>query len=109
MGFFRVVGGLGAEVWDYSGIDLALVELIGKGYVVDHCIALYNRIQKEDAFREMLISSINQLNLNFAERFGGRVTRYGYLDLFKKVIEPEKSGDEIAAEIIKKAGLKFKE
>lgn len=109
MGFFRVVGGLGAEVWDYSGIDLALVELIGKGYVVEHCIALYNRIQKEDAFREMVILSINQLNRNFAERFGGRVIKHGYLDIIKQEAEPEKSGDEIAAEIIMRAGLKFKE
>ena len=106
MGFFRFIGGAGAEYWNYAGLNLNLAHILGKGYVIEHCVSLFKKEMEERAFREYLTSSIDLLNQNYAEKFGGRVKTVTYTDAMTKKPMPEKTGDEIAAELILKMGLK---
>ena len=87
-----------------------MLELMGKGYVIDHCICEHNRwIEdhnekvKEHDYRmymtEMVRGIANTLgmevNVRYAD-FYGTQTEHG----------TEKTGDEIALEVINKLGLK---
>ena len=110
MGFFYLVGSCGAEAWDYTGIDLELLDLIGKGYIVDHCVSLFNNRAKERLFRTYITDTLKCLNDNLAKVIGGSSIKARYYDLLEagSQKESEKTGDEIALEIIKKAGLKVK-
>ena len=108
MGFFYFIGSCGAQNWDYTGLSVELLELVGKGYVIDHCISLFNRRAKEEAYRTYIADTLKALNDNFAKKFGGTYYQTRYIDAVTPAKEPEKSGDEIARDIIKRAGLKVK-
>ncbi len=110
MGFFYFVGCCGAEAWDYTGINLELLELIGKGYIVDHCVSLFNNKAKERLYQTYITDTLKCLNDNLAKVIGGSSIKARYYDLLEagSKKESEKTGDEIAIEIIKKAGLKVK-
>lgn len=110
MGFFYFVGCCGAEAWDYTGINLEMLDLIGKGYIVDHCVSLFENRAKERLFQIYITDTLKCLNDNVAKVFGGATLKMRYYDLLEsgKKTESEKTGDEIALEIIRKAGLKVK-
>lgn len=108
MGFFYFIGSCGAQNWDYTGLSVELLELVGKGYVIDHCISLFNKQAREEAYRTYIADTLKALNDNFAKIFGGSYYQTRYIDAIKQEKEPEKSGDEIARDIIKRAGLKVK-
>jgi len=110
MGFFYLVGCCGEEAWDYTGINLEMLDLIGKGYIVDHCVSLFNDRMKERLYRVYITDTLKCLNDNVAKVVGGSVLKARYYDLLEEgnKKEIEKTGDEIALEIIRKAGLKVK-
>ena len=110
MGFFYLIGCCGAEAWDYTGINLGMLDLIGKGYIVDHCVSLFNSRAKERLYQTYITDTLKCLNDNVAKIVGGSTLKARYHDLFEIGIkkESEKTGDEIALEIIRKAGLKVK-
>lgn len=110
MGFFYFVGSCGAEAWDYTGVNLQMLDLIGRGYIVDHCVSLFNSKAKERLYQIYITDTLKCLNDNLAKLIGGTVLKARYHDLLESGTkkESEKTGDEIALEIIKKAGLKVK-
>ena len=108
MGFFYIIGSCGAKSWNYEGLNVELLNLIGKGYVIDHCISLFNKQAREEAFRSYIADTLKTINDNFTKRFGGASYKLRYIELVTAEKEPEKSGDEIARDIIKRAGLKVK-
>lgn len=110
MGFFYLVGCCGEEAWDYTGINLEMLDLIGKGYIVDHCVSLFNDRMKERLYRVYITDTLKCLNDNVAKVVGGSALKARYYDLLEEgnKKEIEKTGDEIALEIIRKAGLKVK-
>ena len=107
MEFFYVIAVGGSQAWDYSGINTDLIELIGKGYIVDHCIALYNRRMEERAFMVYMSDVIMGLYNRFLPSGAEPLTaRYADCLDYAKPKKKEKTGDEIAAEIIAKFNLK---
>lgn len=110
MGFFYLIGCCGAEAWDYTGINLEMLDLIGKGYIVDHCVSLFNNKAKERLYQTYITDTLKCLNDNLAKVIGGTSIKARYYDLLEagSQKESEKTGDEIALEIIRKAGLKVK-
>ena len=78
-----------------------MLELIGSDYLIDHVIAEHNLRYEEKIFR----SYIADLLMILAE---GKVAQiqYRYADLIKKQTHEEKTADEIALEVIERAGLK---
>ena len=108
MGFFYFIGSCGAESWDYTGLNTELLEIIGRGYVIDHCVSLFNSRTRERLYREYVTTTLKVLNDNFAKQFGGNVMSMNYSDLFVSDNEDTRTGDEIARDIIKRANLKVK-
>ncbi len=103
--FFYLISEGGAEAWELTGIDLALVELLGAGYVVDYCVSRYKHKQEEKQFRAYLTDVLMYMNNSIANRFGGMVISKRYIDLNKP--EDNRSGDEIAVDVMQRAGLTF--
>lgn len=87
-----------------------MLDLIGRGYIVDHCVSLFNSRAKERLFQIYITDALKCLNDNVAKTLGGSTLKVRYYDLLESgnKQENEKTGDEIALEIIKKAGLKVK-
>lgn len=76
--------------------------------MIDHCISLFNKQAKEEAYRTYVTDTLKALNGNFAKIFGGSFFNMRYYDSVNPAEESDKSGDEIARDIIKRAGLKVK-
>lgn len=108
MGFFYFIGSCGAENWDYEGLSVELLNLVGKGYVIDHCVSLFNKKMKEMQYKVYLTDALKLINDNLVKLVGGDVMRERYYDAIKEDKGPQKTGDEIARDVIKRAGLKVK-
>lgn len=108
MGFFYFVGSCGAENWDYQGLNVDLLEIIGRGYVIDHCVSFFNKQAKEERYRNYIADTLKLMNENIAKLVGGSYYKMRYAEQCEQKKEPEKSGDEIARDIIRRAKLKLK-
>lgn len=91
-----------------------MVDAIGRGYVVQYCISLYRKKMEKFAFQSYISDVLCTLNNNFARQLGGTEISMRYVDLVKPFgygsqTEPQddRTGDEIAADIILRAGLSF--
>ena len=101
------MGEAGAENWDLTGIQLEMVELMGTGYVVEYCVSRYKHKQEEKRYRTYIADVLMHMCNNIAGAFGGNTITTRYVDLDKPV--DTRSGDEIAVDVIKRAGLSFAE
>ena len=97
-------------------IRLDLLELFGNGYVIDHCIAVFTneqeeikKCEEEKQYRYYLTDCLKLIAENTAKYAGGSYISNRYKDIVDPQPIMEKTGDEIAAEIIMKAGLHIKE
>jgi hypothetical protein len=81
---------------------LDLLDLFGSYYVIEHVLAEHNIRMEEKVYR----SYTGDLLKVIAESIGATVN-YRLMELLEKPKE-EKTGDEIALEVIKRAGLKVK-
>lgn len=89
---------------DYCrNINLDLLEMIGSGYVIDHVVAEHNKRAKDEAYRIY----VGDLLKCLAETWGAQIP-YRYADMIAPQEEEQKSGDEVAIEVITKLGLKGK-
>ena len=82
--------------------------MVGKGYVIDHCVSLFNKQVKEERYRNYIADSLRLISENVAKLVGGSYFKTRYAELCEQAKEPEKSGDEIARDIIRRAKLKLK-
>lgn len=82
-----------------------MVELMGAGYVVDYCVSRYKHKQEEKAFRSYVADALMHICNNIAEAFGGTTIHTRYIDLGKPM--DNRSGDEVAIDVIQRAGLSF--
>ena len=79
-----------------------MLELMGKGYVIEHCICEHNKRMKERDYQIYMTDLLKGL-----AEFVGLQVNVRYADLFKVQTEQEeKTGDEGALEVIKNIGLK---
>lgn len=99
-------------------IRLDLLEIFGSGYVIDHCISAFSlkqdqlrREQEEKVYRNYIADCLKVITENTAKSAMGEA--YYITNRLADIIDPnpaaeeEKTGDEIAEEIMKKAGLSF--
>jgi len=77
--------------------------LFGNRYVIDHVVAEHNKRTKDEAYKVYASDLLKCL----AETWGAQIP-YRYADMITPQAEEQKSGDEIALEIITKLGLKGK-
>ena len=108
MGFFYFIGSFGAENWDYDGLSVELLQMIGKGYVIDHCVSLFKKKQEKKLYQIYVTDTLKLINDNIAKNFGGAMIKTKYSELTQTVKEDNRTGDEVAREVIGRLGLKVK-
>lgn len=86
-----------------------MVDLIGRGYVVQYCISLFRERQEKLLFQSYVGDVLFTISNNLAKAWGGAEVKVRYTELInpEKASEDERTGDEIAADIISRAGLSF--
>jgi hypothetical protein len=83
--------------------------LFGSGYVIEHCISVLRIKAKKRLASYYIADALKNINDILAERFGGNMMVNRLMDVMTdEKQESEKSGDEIAADIIRRAGLEMK-
>lgn len=84
-------------------INLDMLNLIGSIYVIEHVIIEYN-IESEEKFYKTYVTDL----LKTLAEINNITVSGRFIDLLNVSPEPEKTGDEIAKDIIERAGLKVK-
>lgn len=84
-------------------INLEMLNLMGSIYVIEHVIAEYE-IESEEKFYKTYITDL----LKTLAEINNITVSGRFIDLLNISPEPEKTGDEIAKDIIERAGLKVK-
>ena len=79
---------------------------MGSGYVIEHCVSAFSDMCEEKAFRSYIADGIKCISEAIANTYGGSYLQERYADLVSISRTEEKTGDEIALEVIEKAGLK---
>lgn len=75
--------------------------------MIDHCVAEFQQRQKVLAYQRYVADGIKVISENTAKFVGGSYLTKYFVDLINHQ-EDERTGDEIAEEIIRKAGLTLK-
>ena len=83
-----------------------MLELMGSGYVVEHCVAAFAERLETKAFRNYMADGMKCVSETLANYYGGAFLENRLADLMNTDAEPEMTGDEIALDIITRAGLK---
>lgn len=80
-----------------------MLDLFGSGYVIDHCISVFSTKQEEMLYRIYLTDALKVISENTAKMVQeGKYLPKRYADLIEKKNrkEDERTGDEIADEVI---------
>lgn len=90
------------------------MDLYGRGYVIDHVASFFRREQEEKRYRAYVTDALKALTENTTHRLipgVGEVSYGSYMPerWLKESQKPEdnRTGDEIAEEVIRRAGLKL--
>lgn len=90
-------------------IRLDMLELMGSGYVIEHCVSAFRKEQAEMQYRSYIADALKALADNTA-RHGGVIMRERYADMIGSGKKKDtRTGDEIAQDVIKRAGLRIAE
>ena len=79
-----------------------MLELFGSGYVIDHCIAAYNDRQEQLSWQIYMADSAAAI----INGLGGESRFPRWWNLIHKEQKEERTGDEIALDVLLRSGLK---
>ena len=79
---------------------------MGADYLVDHCIESITEYNRRELFMVYVTDALMYMGESFANAFRGSYMSMRYADLINMHEDDEKTGDEIALDIIERAGLK---
>lgn len=108
MAFFQFVGAAGAKAFKdgVESVRLEFVDMMGMGYVMDHCISHFLKSQEKQAYRVYITEALKLLTENTAKYSGGSYMTKSFSDIYKK--EEKKEKKETAEDIKKRIKSKFK-
>ena len=88
-----------------------MLELYGRGYVVDHVVALLQYEVKKEKYRSYVADALKLAGENLAKLTGGPyiAVRWSELNGKGQSTRDNRTGDEIAADVIRRVGLKLRE
>lgn len=83
-----------------------MLELLGSGYVIEYCVAAYTEHSKQEAYRNYIADGVRNINEAVATYYGGTYMQIRFADMMRgEDAGDERTGDEVALEVIEKAGL----
>lgn len=88
-------------------VRLDLLELMGSGYVIEHCVATFSEYCKEQAFRIYMADGVKCISESVANYLGGSYLQGRYAEIIRgdDYADESATGDEIALDVIERAGL----
>jgi len=84
-----------------------MLELFGSGYVIEHCIAVFKNKQEERLYRSYVAECLKTTAQMAGRNAGVEVQIVDFREINGWVKNDARTGDEIAADIIKRAGLRI--
>ena len=84
-----------------------MVDAVGRGYVVQYCISLYRKKREKLQFQSYIADVLLSLHNHVAQFIQGHPIDVRYMDIVSPQKTDDRTGDDIAADIIKRAGLSF--
>lgn len=84
-----------------------MLELFGSGYAIEYCVAALTSYNRQKNVEYYIADCVKNTNEILATRFGGAYLKDSLRDILEPVKKETRTGEEIAADIIKKAGLKI--
>ena len=78
---------------------------MGSGYVIDHCVVAFNDYCRQKAYQVYVTDGIRCMSESLANFAGGSYLENRFADIFDRDIDDERTGDEVALDIIERAGL----
>lgn len=91
-----------------KSIRLDMLELMGSGYVIEHCVSVYSERCRDKAYKNYVADALMCISESTASCYGGSYLDTRYAELVGDVEVDDRTGDEIALDIIERAGLKVK-
>lgn len=82
--------------------------MIGKGYVIDHCVSLFKKKQEKKLYQIYVTDTLKMINDNIAKNFGGSIIKTKYSEIIEYKKADDRTGDEVARDVINRIGLKVK-
>ena len=74
------------------------MEVCGRGYVMDYCMALFRRQNREMAFKVYVTDALKAIAENTAKFVGGNYMKHRFYDFFETP-EPPQSADAVKKQI----------
>ena len=103
MEFFYLVGSVGADKYGECllSIRLELLDMFGRGYVIDHCISTLKKEKEETLFRYYVTDSLTNIATFVAQLGSGKYEVPRYADMIQppKEEKEERTADEIIVSI----------
>lgn len=82
-----------------------MLEVLGRGYVIDHCVASYTRRQKEKIYRVYITDALRAIVNNTAQFAGnGLAINDRYIDIIEPKPKEELTTEKVVGKIRKKLG-----
>lgn len=78
---------------------------MGSGYIMEHCVAAFRKEKRKEAFEIYLTDAVKCIGDTLANIHGGSHMRSRFAEFFEE--KDKRTGNEIAADVIKRAGLKI--
>ena len=84
-----------------------MLELLGRGYVIQHCVSLLNKKNEERAYQYYVTDTLRAI-ANMIYRGNGNLIETRYYDIMnpKKIEQPDRTADEIIYSFQKRLGAK---
>ena len=83
--------------------------MFGRGYVVEHCVAFFQAEKDRKTYR-CYIADLMKVTAEMSARAAGyELTVQSYRDIIGLAPVDDRTGDEIAEDIIRRAGLRTSE
>ena len=80
-------------------LNFQLLELLGIGYVIEHYISYFHKIQKEKVYQIYITDTLRLITENTAKFVGGSYIKMRYADMIEPVKKETRTPEEIIENI----------
>lgn len=89
-------------------VDLEKVKLFGMGYVINHCISLFQKEQEEEQYNKFYFKSVSYIAQSIRAIANGLAqadVMPSYVDFINDEPEDNRTAEEIVDDVLAKCGL----
>lgn len=81
-------------------LNFNLVEICGRGYVVEHCVAAFQNKQMSKLYQVYVTDALKLIAENTANIAGGKSPQVRYIEAIENISSDEKEPEKTAEEVI---------